>query len=126
MRFLADWRLIRCAVATLMIAVVARPVLAGTYLHCSTTQVVIISGSAGDTSSTSEDSLSFAIDEAAKTLTFADGGALAVTRLDSGWISANRDDIFYEFDRQRGTLSFASSTTKNNITSIIVGLGRCG
>ena len=125
MRFLADWRLIRCAVATLMIAVVARPVQARTYLHCATTRVVFISAPTGETSSTSEDSLSFVIDEAAKTLTFADGGALTVTRLDSGWISANREDIFYEFDRQRGTLSFASSTTKNNITSTIVGLGRC-
>lgn len=79
MRFLADWRLTRCAVATLMIAVVARPVLVDAYFHCSTTQVAIISASTGDTSSTSEDSLSFVIDEAAKTLTFADGGALAVS-----------------------------------------------
>ena len=126
MRFLADWRLIRCAVATLTIAIVAQPVQAHTYLHCSTTRVVFISAPTGETSSTSEDSLNFVIDEMAKTLTFADGGALMVTRLDSGWISANRGDIFYEFDRQRGTLSFASSTTKNNITSTIVGLGRCG
>jgi hypothetical protein len=70
--------------------------------------------------------LSFVIDEAAKTLTFADGVSLPVTRFDKNWISANRDDIFYEFNRQDGTLSFASATTKNNITSTIVGSGRCG
>ncbi len=127
MRVLADWLLTRCAVVAIMIVVVARPVLARTYfLHCSTTQVVIISASTGETSSRSEENLSFVIDDAAKTLTFADGRSLAVTRLDRNWIRANRDDIFYEFDRQGGTLSYASSTTKNNSTSTIVGSGRCG
>jgi hypothetical protein len=43
------------------------------------TQVVIISASTGETSSRSEDNLSFVIDDAAKTLTFADGRSLAVT-----------------------------------------------
>ena len=96
------------------------------YLRCSTTQVVIISASTGETSSRSEENLSFVIDDAANTVTFADGGSLAVTRLDRNWISANHDDIFYELDRQGGTLSYASSTTRNNITSTIVGSGRCG
>ena len=126
MRFLADRLLTRCAVVAIMIVVAARPTLARTYVHCSTTQVVIISASTGETSSKSENNLSFVIDDAAKTLTFADGRSLAVTRLDGNWISANRDDIFYELDRQAGTLSYAGSTTKNNITSTIVGSGRCG
>ena len=125
MRFLADWRLTRCAVVIFTMAV-ARPVLASTYLHCSTTRVVIISASTGDTSSRSEDNLSFVIDDAAKTLTFADGGAFVVSRFDKNWISAHRDNIFYEFNRQDGTLSFASATTKNNVTSTIEGSGRCG
>jgi hypothetical protein len=125
-RFLADWLPTRCAVVAIIIVVMVRPVLARSYLHCSTTQVVIISASTGETSSRSEENLSFVIDDAAKTLTFADGGSFAVTRLDRNWISANHDDIFYEFDRQGGTLSYASSTTKNNITSTIVGSGRCG
>ena len=50
---------------------------------------------------------------------------MTVTRFDKIWISANRDDIFYEFNRQDGTLSFASATTKNTVTSTIVGSGRC-
>ena len=125
MRFLADWLLPRCIVATLMIAVVARPVPAGAYLHCSTTRVVIVSAATGDTSSRSDENLNFVIDDAAKTLAFADGGSLTVTRFDKIWISANLDDIFYEFNRQDGTLSFASATTKNTITSTIVGSGRC-
>ena len=45
MCFLAAWPLTRCAVVTLMIDVVAWPVLAGKYLDCATTRVVIISGS---------------------------------------------------------------------------------
>jgi hypothetical protein len=125
MRFLADWLLPRCIVASLMIAGVARSVPAGAYLNCSTTRVVIVSAATGDTSSRSDENLNFIIDDAAKTLTFADGGSLRVTRFDKTWISANRDDVFYEFNRQDGTLSFASATTKNNITSTIVGSGRC-
>src|SRR5208283_407566 len=117
MRFLADWLLPRCMVATLMIAVVARPVPARAYLHCSTTRVVIVSAATGDTSSRSDENLNFVIDDAAKTLTFADERSLTITRFDKIWISANRDDIFYEFNRQDGTLSFASATTKNTITS---------
>jgi hypothetical protein len=124
MGILADWWLTGCAVSIFMMAV-AQPVLAATYLHCSTTRVVINSALTGDTTSKSEDSLSFVIDDAAKTFTFADGESLAVTRFDKNWISANRDDIFYEFNRQNGTLSFASATTKNNITSTIVGSGQC-
>ena len=125
MRFFALWRLTRCAVATVVIAIVGRPALAGTYLHCSTTRVVIVSAATGDTSSRSDENLNFVIDDAAKTLAFADGGSLTVTRFDKIWISANRDDIFYELNRQDGTLSFATSTTKNNVTSTIVGSGRC-
>jgi hypothetical protein len=104
---------------------VGQPALAGTYLHCSATRIVIVSASTGDTSSSSEENLSFVINDAAKMLTFADGGSLTVTRFDKNWISANRDDIFYKFNRQDGTLSFASATAKNNITSTIVGAGRC-
>ncbi len=70
--------------------------------------------------------MSFVVDEATKTLTFGDGGSLVVTRFDKNWISSNRDDIFYEFNRQDGTLSYASATRKDDITSTIVGSGRCG
>ena len=56
-RFLADWLLTRCAGATIAIAMVGGPVLAGTYLHCATTRVVIVSASTGDTLSRSEDHL---------------------------------------------------------------------
>ena len=116
----------RCAVVAVALAVLTPPGAAGTNLHCSTTEVVIIGALAGNTSSRSDESLEFVVDDVAKTVTFMDGRSLAVTRFDSNWMNLNRDDIFYVFDRQGGTLSYASSTTQNNITSTIVGSGRCG
>jgi hypothetical protein len=56
--------------------------------------------------------LGFWIDEAAKTLVLADGPPLTVRRFDDSWISATRGDMSYEFDRQNGNLTYASSTTK--------------
>jgi hypothetical protein len=69
--------------------------------------------------------LGFWIDETAKTLVLADGTLLTVRRFDDGWISAARGDISYEFDRQNGNLTYASSTTKEGSTTIIIGSGRC-
>ena len=114
-----------CAVLTIALAVVAQPVLARTYLNCSTRKVVIISAPSGDTSSRREEDLGFWVDDAAKILTFVDNTALTVSRLDRAWISADRDGIFYEFDRQDGTLTYAASTTKDVVTTTIVGWGRC-
>ena len=45
-----------------------------------------------------------------ETLTLLDNAPLTVTRLDRFWISADRNGIFYEFDRRDGTLTYASST----------------
>jgi len=114
-----------CVVLTITLAALAQPVLAGTYLNCSTRRVVIISGPRGETSSTRKDDFAFQVDDAAKTLKFLDNTPLTITRLDRSWISANRDGIFYEFDRQDRTLSYAASTTKDGVTTTIVGSGRC-
>ena len=111
----------------LMIALtgLAQPALARSYLNCSTRNVVMISAPSGDTSSTREEEVAFVIDEAVKKLTFSDNRPLTVTRLDKYWISANRDGIFYEFNRQDGTLTYASSTTQDGVTTTIVGSGQC-
>ena len=114
-----------CAALTIALAALAQPVLARTYLNCSTRKVVIISAPSGDTSSRRDENLGFWVDDAAKTLTFVDNTSLTVTRLDRAWISADRDGIFYEFDRQGGTLTYAASTTKDAVTTTIVGSGRC-
>ena len=67
----------------------------------------------------------FVIDETAKTLTYSDNRPLTVTRLGKSWLSANRDEVFYEFNRQDGTLTYASSTTQDSVTTTIVGAGQC-
>ncbi len=109
----------------IVLTALAQPALARSYLNCSTRKVVMINAPSGDTSSTREEEVPFVIDEATKTLTFSDNRPLTVTRLDKYWISANRDGIFYEFDRRNGTLSYASSITKDGVTTTIVGSGRC-
>jgi hypothetical protein len=114
-----------CAVLTIAFAALAQPVLARTNLNCSARKVVIISAPSGDTSSAREDELSFWVDDEAKTLTFLDNTPLTVTRLDRFWISADRDGIFYEFDRRGGILTYASATTKDGVSTTIVGSGRC-
>ena len=112
-------------VLAIALAALAKPVVADTQLNCSTKKVVIIGAPSGETSSTREEILSFRVDDAAKTLRFAGDGPLAVTQFGNYWISANSDGIFYELDRQSGTLTYASSTTKDSVTTTIVGSGRC-
>jgi hypothetical protein len=114
-----------CAVLTIALAALAHPVLARTYLKCSTRKVVIISAPSGDISSSREEDLGFWVDDEAKTLAFMDNTPLTLTRLDRNWISANRDGIFYEFDRRAGILTYASAVTKDRISTTIVGSGRC-
>ena len=118
-------RVTECVVLMIALSALAQQALARSYLNCTTKKVVMISTPSGETSSTKEEDLGFLIDEAAKTLTFSDNRPLTVTRLDRSWISANRDGIFYEFDRQDGTLTYASSITRDSVTTTIVGSGRC-
>jgi len=118
-------RVTECVVLMIALTALAQPALARSYLTCSTIKVVMISAPSGDTSSTREEEVAFVIDEAAKKLTFSDNSPLTVTRLDKYWISANRDGIFYEVNRQDGTLTYASSTTQDSVTTTIVGTGQC-
>ena len=68
----------------------------------------------------------FWIDDAAKTFILSDGRRLRISRFDKSWISASSDDIQYEFNRTDRTLTYAGSTTKDNVTTTIVGSGRAG
>src|SRR5258708_33649633 len=101
------------------------PALASSYLNCLAKKVVIVDAPRGSASSSIEENLDFWIDEAAKTLVLADGTPLTVRRFDDRWISAARGDMSYEFDRQNGNLTYASSTTKYGSATIIIGSGRC-
>jgi hypothetical protein len=71
-----------------------------------------------------EEPITFLIDDVAKTVTFSDGRRLRVARFDKSWISANSDDIQYELIVPAARLP-AGSTTKDNLTTIIVGSGHC-
>jgi len=118
-------RVTECVVLMIALTALAQPALAASYLKCSTRKVVIISAPNGGTSSTREEEIMFVIDDVAKTLTFSDNGPLTITRLNKSWISANRDGIFYEFNRQDGSLTYASLTTQDGVTTTIVGSGQC-
>ena len=72
-----------------------------------------------------EEHMTFWIDDAAKTFIFSDGRRLRVTRFDKSWISGSSEDMQYEFNRTDRTLTYAGSTTKDNVTTTIVGSGRC-
>ena len=71
------------------------------------------------------ENLGFWIDEAANIVTLGDGKKLILRRFDDRWISAASGDVSYELDRQNGNLTYASSTMKDGIATIIIGSGRC-
>ena len=102
-----------------------QPVLARSELRCVTNKVTAINAPGHNESSRVEEHLTFLIDDAEKTLVFADGRRLRVTRFDHFWISADGDDIRYEFNRSDNTMTYAGSTTEGNITTVIVGSGHC-
>jgi hypothetical protein len=116
----------QCALLLMAFTVWTEPALAvGNYLNCQTKKAIIIDAPKGKSSSSTEENLGFWIDEAAKTITLEDGTPLIVRRFDDRWIGAARDDVSYELDRQDGNLAYASSTTKDGVTTIIIGYGRC-
>src|SRR6266849_6661776 len=114
-----------CALLLMALAVWTEPALARSFLHCLAKKVVIVDAPKGSTSSSIEESFGFWIDEAAKSLVLTDGTPLTVRRFDDRWISAAHGDMSYEFDRQNGNVTYASSTTKDGTATIIIGSGRC-
>ena len=114
-----------CTVLLLALADLSHPALARTYLNCTTREVVIVNELREELSSIKETNMSFWVDDVAKTVMFADGTALTVTRFDDNWLNASRDDSSYVFDRRNGTLSYATSTTNGRVTTVIIGSGRC-
>ena len=114
-----------CSLLLMVCAAFAQGALARSYLHCATKKVVIVNASSGTTSSSVDEEVGFWIHEAAKNLTLADGTPMIVHRFDDRWISAARGDVSYELDRQDGNLTYAGLTTKDGVTTIIIGSGRC-
>ena len=116
---------IRCAAFTIALSTPAQPATAHTELNCATVKVTIRNESGEDRSSRTLEYLDFPIDDAAKVVAFADGRQLRIRRLDDSWISAERDDIQYEFNRSDGTLTYAGSMVEGNTSTTVVGSGRC-
>jgi hypothetical protein len=114
-----------CVLVLTAIAVLEETALARSYLNCLTKKVVIVDAPRGSTSSSIEENLGFWIDEAANIVTLGDGKKLILRRFDDRWISAASGDVSYELDRQNGNLTYASSTMKDGIATILIGSGRC-
>ena len=114
-----------CALLLMALKGWTEPAFVRSYLNCLTKKVVIVDTPRGSTSSSVEEHLGFWIDEAAKAVVLADGVPLTVHRFDDHWISAARDDMSYELDRENGNLTYASSTTRDGAATIIIGSGQC-
>ncbi len=110
-----------CIFCLCMLAAVSTAAPGRTYINCTTREVVI----EGTKSSTQEKSRSFWLDDVSKTITFADGTPLTVTRFDDNWISANRGGVSYELDRRRQRLTYASSEARDRTIILTVGSGQC-
>src|SRR5262249_58574062 len=115
----------QCALLLMAFTVWAKPALARSYLNCSTKKVIIVDAPTGNSSFSTEENVGFLIDDAAKTMTLADGTPLIVRRFEDRWISAARGDVSYELDRQDGNLTYVSSITKVGTATIIIGSFRC-
>jgi hypothetical protein len=115
----------QCAI--LLIAICASASAAESRLHltCITNKVVIVDKPSGSSSSDAKENLNFWIDEASKSVSFADGGALSVQRFDDRWISASTGGVSYEVDRGSGNLTFAGTIMKAGTAIIIIGAGIC-
>jgi hypothetical protein len=115
----------KCAAITIAFAILAQPLAARTRLDCSTTKVIITSAPGGDKSVLIKEDMGFYIDDDTKTFTLSDGTPLRVSRFDASGISAEHNDIQYEFNRSDGSLTYAGSTTAGSTTTTIIGSGQC-
>ena len=112
-------------IAFIVLAAQVHPATQRTQFDCTVTKVVIKNVPERGTSVQHEEHLIFWIDDVGKSLVFTDGGQLRITRFDQSWISGDRGDIRYEFDRSDGTLSFAGTTSQGTATTTVLGSGNC-
>jgi hypothetical protein len=117
--------ILECVLVLMAFAVLEETALARNYLNCLTKKVAIVDAPKGATSSSIEENFGFWIDEATQIVTLADGKRLDVRRFDDRWISAVSGDVSYELDRENGNLTYAGSTMKDGIATIIIGAGQC-
>jgi hypothetical protein len=114
-----------CIASLFVLTDLATAAVERTNINCTIREVVIEEGLGKGASSIHEKSLSFWLDDASKTISLVDGATLTVTRFDDNWISAKHGSVSFEFDRRRHRLSYASSTERDRVTTVIFGSGRC-
>jgi hypothetical protein len=90
-----------------------------------TNKAVIVDTPTGSSSSETKENLSFWIDEASKSISFADKAPLSIQRFNDRWISAAGGGVFYEIDRESKNITYAGTTMKEGTATIIIGAGRC-
>ena len=112
-------------IGVIAVAALVQPAAPRAQFDCAITKVVITNTPESGTSVRLKEQLIIWIDDADKSLMFADGARLRVIRFDQSWISGYRDDIRYEFNRNDGTLTFAGSTSEGTATSTVIGSGNC-
>ena len=115
----------KCAILLLAVCVSTDAIATRVHLTCITNRVVIVDTPTGSSSSDTKENLNFWIDEASKSVSFADGAPLAIQRFDDRWISATGSGVSYEFDRGNRNLTFAGTIMKAGTATIIIGAGRC-
>jgi hypothetical protein len=109
---------------TLALAVID-PAAADTLLRCSTKEVVITSEPRGEaTTARRRVEIIFRFSDAARTIALGKA-PLAVSRFDRTRITAERDGVIYDIDRQNQTLSYAGSRASGATVTTIVGSGTC-
>jgi hypothetical protein len=114
-----------CSLLLLAVTIWTVPASARSYLNCQTKKVIIVDTPRGSTSSSIDENIGFWIDAQAKTIALANGKPLTIRRFDDHAISAVGGDVSYEFNRDNDNLTYASTTTKNGIVTIIIGSGQC-
>ncbi len=94
-------------------------------LRCATEKIIITEGKGQSSTTRETTTLTLRLDEARKTLKFADNTPLAIKRFDLSRITAEHGDIIYDFDRRNQTVSYAGSMANGALITTIVGSGSC-
>jgi hypothetical protein len=115
----------KCAILLLAVCVSTGATATRVHLTCITNKVVIVDTPTGSSSSDTKENLNFWLDEASKSVSFADGVPLSIQRFDDRWISVTGGGVSYEFDRESRSLSFAGTIMKEGTATIIIGAGTC-
>ena len=92
-------------VAFMLGRAVMDPAAADTLLRCSTKEVVITSEPHGEATARRRPEMIFRISDAARTIALGKA-PLAVSRFDRNRITAERDGVIYDIDRQNQQMTF--------------------